>query len=189
MKNYQIQPNEVIRFQSTVALQTEKGNISAELILTDLNFIFVTERKNFLWFKRKPRSLAFAKESVKMFNDAPEIKQTGTAVLISFAEEERIIVFDDKKDARIFVINAWEIVTGKNLFERGLDKLKEALDLMEAVINELNVETVKNALDKRRLNKTQLIIENVPIKIKEIRRQGGDKNACANQLFTGIFVC
>ncbi|MBO5736337.1 MAG: hypothetical protein J6S04_00875 [Clostridia bacterium] len=146
MKNYQIQPDEVIRFQSTVALQTEKGNIPAELILTNLNFIFVTERKNFLWFKRKPRSLAFAKESVKMFNDAPQIKQTGTAVLISFAEEDRIIVFDDKKDARIFVINAWQIVTGKNLFERGLDKLKEALDLIDEKFDINIIQLIKDSL-------------------------------------------
>ena len=135
MKNYQIQPNEVIRFQAPVSIQTEKGNIPAELILTDLNFIFVTERKNFLWFKRKPRSVAFAKESVKIFDEAPEIKQNGTSVLISFAEEDRIITFESKKEARICVINAWEVITGKNAIMQGLDKLKNALDVLDEKFN------------------------------------------------------
>lgn len=146
MKNYQLQPNEVVRFQAPITLQTEKGDIPAELILTDLNFIFVTERKKFLWFKRKNRVVAYAKELVKTFKDAPEIKQTGTAVLISFTTEDRIIVFDTKKDARTFVINAWEIVTGKNIFERGLDKLKEALDLVDEKLDINIVELVKAAI-------------------------------------------
>ena len=50
MKNHQLQPNEVVRFQSPITIQTEKGDVPAELILTNLNFIFVTERKKFLWF-------------------------------------------------------------------------------------------------------------------------------------------
>ena len=146
MKNHQLQPNEVVRFQSPITIQTEKGDVPAELILTNLNFIFVTERKKFLWFKRKNRVVAYGKELVKTFKDTPEIKQTGTAVLISFANEDRIIVIESKKEARIFVINAWEIVTGKNILERGLDKLKEALDLVDEKLDLNIVELVKAAI-------------------------------------------
>jgi len=96
MKNYQLLPNEVVRFQTQITLQTEKGDIPAGLILTNLNFIFVTERKNFLWFKRKPFHAAYAKELVKVDKDAPQIKQTGTSVKICFSDKDRTLVFNDK---------------------------------------------------------------------------------------------
>ena len=146
MRNYKLKPDEVVRYQGPIHLQTEKETIPAELILTNQNFIFVTEGKKWLWFKKKTKVVAFAKELVKTYNDAPEIKQKGTGVLISFAKEDRILVFADKKEARIFTINAWEIVTGKGIFERGLDKLKQALDLIDEKLDLNIIELVKGAI-------------------------------------------
>ena len=149
MKNHQLQPTEVVRHQAQITLQTEKGDISAELLLTNLNFIFVTERKNFLWFKRKPLSTAYAKELVKIDKDAPQIKQTGNAVKICFTDKDRVLVFEDKKEARTFVINAWETVTGKTAFERSIDKLKQALDCIDDVL-EIDIRAlIKSTLENR----------------------------------------
>ena len=145
MRNYKLKDNEVIRYQSSITLQTKKGEVPAEIVLTNLNFIFVTEKK-FLWFKPKARKQAFAKELVKVDKDTPAIKQTGTSVKICFAKEDRVITFADKKDAWKFIINAWELVTGKNIFERSLDKVKLALDLIDETL-ELNIsDFVKDAL-------------------------------------------
>ena len=149
MKNYQLQINEVVRFQAQITLQTDKGDIPAELLLTDLNFIFVTECKNFLWFKRKPRWTAFAKELVKTYKEAPQIKQTDTSVKICFSTEDRVIVFENKKEARDFVINAWETVTGKTAFERNIDKLKQALDCIDDIL-EIDIRAlIKSTLENR----------------------------------------
>ena len=150
MGNYKIKENEVIRSQNTIALKTVKGDIPAEIILTTMNFIFVTEGKKFLWFKPKAKVKVFAKELVKTYKEAPEIKQTGTEVRISFAKEDRILQFETKKDARNFVINAWEIITGKGAFERNLDKLKQALDLIDEKLDlnlmQLAKETISNGV-------------------------------------------
>ena len=146
MRNYKLKPDEVIRYQGPIHLQTEKATIPAEIILTNQNFIFVTEGKKWLWFKKKTKVVAFTKEQVKLYNDAPEIKQNGTGVMICFDKEERILVFDEKKAARIFAINAWEIVTGKGMFERGLDKLKQALDLIDEKLDLNIIELVKGAI-------------------------------------------
>ena len=159
MKNYTMKPDEVVRYQGPVTLQTEKGNIPAELILTNLNFIFVTEGKKFLWFKPKAKVVAFAKELVKTYKDAPEIKQSGTAVYISFANEDRIILFEEKKEARVFVINTWEIVTGKGIFERGLDKLKQALDLIDEKLDLNIVQLIKDSITSGIPNAAQNIIQ------------------------------
>lgn len=134
MKKFKLAPDEVVRYQGQVTLTREKGDIPAELLLTNQNFVFITEGKKFLWFKNRKRTAVFAKDLVKIFKDAPQIKQSGTNVKICFTTEDREIVFDSKKAARTFVINAWEIVTGKNAFERGLDKLKQALDLADEAL-------------------------------------------------------
>lgn len=144
MKVYQLQPDEVIRFQAPVFQIKEEDNIPTELTLTNLNFIFVTERKKFLWFKRKNRTVVIPKEQVKKYRELPEIKQTDTSVKICFAKEDYVIVFDTKKDARNFVINAWEIVTGKTVFERNLDKLKDALDLVDEKLH-INIADIVKA--------------------------------------------
>lgn len=88
-----------------------------------------------MWFKRKPFHAAYAKELVKLDKDAPQIKQTGNSVTICFNDKDRTIIFNDKKEARDFVINAWEVVTGKNAFERTLDKLKQAIDCIDEALN------------------------------------------------------
>lgn len=146
MKTYQLQPDEVIRFQAPVFQLKEEDNIPTDLTLTNLNFIFVTERKKFLWFKRKNRTVVIPKEQVKRYRELPEIKQTDTSVKICFAKEDCVIVFDNKKDARNFVINAWEIVTGKTVFERNLDKLKDALDLVDEKLHINIAELAKGAI-------------------------------------------
>ena len=138
MRNYKVKEDEIIRYQGPITLQTAKGDVEAAIILTDLNFIFITEGKKFLWFKPKDRWQAFAKEDVKVFMDAPEIKQTGTAVKIAFEKEDRILVFEDKRDARLFTIKAWELITGKSSLDRSLDKLKQALDLIDDAV-EINM--------------------------------------------------
>lgn len=134
MKNYKLAPDEVVRYQKQVTLQTAKGDVPAEIMLTNLNIIFITEGKKFLWFKKKQRKTAFAKELVKIYKDAPQIKQIDTTVQMCFTKEDRFIVFENKKDARTFVINAWEVVTGKNIFERGIDKLKQAIDFTDNML-------------------------------------------------------
>ena len=159
MKNYKLQPNEVVLYQAQVTLQTEKGDVPTDLILTDLNFIFVTPRKKFLWMERKPRATAFAKETVKIYMDAPQIKQTGTSVKICFATEDRTITFAEKKDARNFVINAWEVVTGKNLFQYGLDKLKDALELINDKLNLDLIKLVKDVLANRLVGKAANVLQ------------------------------
>ena len=145
MRNYKVKEDEIIRYQGPITLHTKKGDVDAAIILTDLNFIFVTEGKKFLWFKPKDRWQAFAKEDVKMFMGAPEIRQSGTAVKIEFEKEDRILVFEDKRDARIFTIKAWELITGKSVLDRSLDRLKQALDLVDDAVEINMMELIKEA--------------------------------------------
>ena len=146
MKNYKLKANEVVRIQKNISLQTKSGEIPAKMLLTNLNFIFVTESKKFLWVQPKECKHAFAKETVKVDNGTPVIKQTGKSVTICFTTEDRIITFEDKQSARHFVINAWNVVTGKSSFERGLDKLKQALDLIDEKFDINVLDLVKEAL-------------------------------------------
>ena len=80
-----------------------------------------------------------------MFMGAPEIRQSGTAVKIEFEKEDRILVFEDKRDARIFTIKAWELITGKSVLDRSLDRLKQALDLVDDAVEINMMELIKEA--------------------------------------------
>ena len=174
MKNYKLAPNEVVLHQQPVTLQTEKGDIPVEIVLTDLNFIFVSERKNWLWFKRKSRKVAFAKELVKTYKDAPQIKQTDTSVQICFASEDRVIVFENKKDARTFVIKAWEVVTGKTAFERSIDKLKQAVDCID---DTFDIDVVAILKDVAVSGATQALTHGIEKKAKKWLPWGKNKKA------------
>ena len=141
MKNYQLAPKEVFREQGFVILKTAQGDIPAEIVLTDMNFIFITEKKKLFSRKMRTCTTVFSKDLVKTYKDAPQIKQTDTSVKICFTKEERTIVFENKKDARTFTIKAWETVTGKNQFERSIDKLKYAIEYVDEALD-INIATL-----------------------------------------------
>lgn len=140
MKQYQLQPTEVVLYETeNITLKGEKG--STTLALTNCNFVFETTVKKLLC-KNYTTTECFALDTVKIYNNAPQIKQKDFEVQIYFKNAERHIVFINKKEAHKFVSKALELLTGKTAFVRGVEKVKEKV----AVIDEtLGINTVEIA--------------------------------------------
>lgn len=125
MKNYKLQPNEVVLYKNTVTLKEKNEHINADFLLTNLNFVFSKEKKRLLGTKTYID--CFAVNTVKIYNDEPQIKQTEALVEIYFLSGEKTILFQNKSEAHKFTLKALELITGKTAFARGVAKVKKAV--------------------------------------------------------------
>ena len=157
MKNYKLAPDEVILYKGNVLLQEHKNNIiPAELILTNLNFIFISEGKKIL-FKQRQNIDCFAKEAVKTYKDTPQIKQKGDTVEIYFLKGERTIRFENKHEAYKFTFKALSLITGKTAFARNVEKVKKTVENIDETLGfnatELAQAAIQVAIEKKPASK------------------------------------
>lgn len=137
MIHYKLQPTEVVLYEiDTVQLKGEKNSTS--LTLTNLHFVFETTVKKLLT-KSYTTTECFTIDTVKFYNNAPQVKQNGEEVVIYFTDTERYITFPSKKEAHRFTAKALEFLTGKTAFIRGIDKAK---DTVAAVDEALGIDSV-----------------------------------------------
>ena len=144
MTHYTLQPNESVLYQGNVSL--EKRNGTAELILTNLNLVFVITIKKFL-AKSQIEVEAYPVEEIKIYNNAPQIKQKNSRVEIFLSCGEFVANFDSMFEAGKFVNSALRLLTGKSLAERSADKVKGAVGLVDDTLGINTVDTVKNVLE------------------------------------------
>ena len=137
MKQYQLQPTEVVLYEiKKIRLKGAKGNTS--LTLTNMNFVFETTKRKCL-LKQYTTTECFAVDTVKIYKDMPQVKQKGYDVQIYFTNTERLVTFQSKGEARKFTAKSLELLTGKNTFFRGIEKAKKTV---EAVDETLGINTI-----------------------------------------------
>lgn len=154
MDNYNLQPNEVIVFKGNCQLSKtdEKilnsmiDNSSIDLILTNLNLVFINKSKK-MFSKEKIDVEIYPTSEIKIYNDAPQINQKNNIVEIFFSDSEKSIVFTTSHEARKFVGKALELLTGKNLSNRVSDKIKGSINLVDDTLGIKTVDTVKNVVE------------------------------------------
>lgn len=144
MTIYTLQPNESVLYQGNVSL--EKRNGSAELILTNLNLVFVITTKKLL-AKSQIEVETHPVEEIKFYNNIPQIKQKNTRVEIFLICDEIIVSFESMFEAGKFVNTALRLLTGKTMAERGADKVKGAVGLVDDTLGINTIGTVKNILE------------------------------------------
>ncbi len=144
MTNYTLQSNETVLYQGNVSL--EKRNGSAELILTNLNLVFVITIHKF-FAKSQVEVETYPVSEIKFYNDAPQIKQKNSRVEVFLSCGEVAAVFESMFEASKFVNAALRLLTGKTAAERGADKFKGAVGLVDDTLGINTVSTVKNVLE------------------------------------------
>ena len=127
MRNYVLQPDECVLFKTTA---TENGR-EILLVLTNFNVIFASDEESSAQY--------YEIGDIKVYNGTPQLKQKLAVVEIFFTNEEREIKFKNFFDAGKFVGEARKLITGKNAFERGMDKVKKGI---ETIDNALGIDTV-----------------------------------------------
>lgn len=136
MTNYQLAPTEVVLMESNGFIQGKKS--SSNIILTNLNVVFETRIKK-LFKKAYTVVEVFSLDTVKIYKDMPYIKQKNNYVQIYFTNCEPVISFNSKRIAHQFTATASEVITGKNAFFRGIEKVKKTIDTVDET---LGIDTV-----------------------------------------------
>ena len=144
MTNYALQPNETVLYQGNVSL--EKRNGTVEMILTNLNLVFVITTRKFL-AKSQVDVETYPIEEIKIYNNTPQIKQKNSRVEIFLTCGEIVANFDSMFEAGKFVNSALRLLTGKTMAERSADKFKGAVGLVDDTLGINTVGTVKNVLE------------------------------------------
>ena len=127
MANYELMADEVILYEGMVTSKNYKGTL--QLILTSSKIIFEKEKGLF----KKERELIdiLPLETVKIHNDAAQVKQKGDIVEIQTVDKNIAIVFSGILDARKFTGKIVDAVTGTTLARRSSDKIKDAFNMVD----------------------------------------------------------
>ena len=144
MTNYTLQQNETVLYQGNVNLEDRNGIV--EMILTNLNLVFVITTRKFL-AKSQVDVETYSIDEIKIYNNAPQIKQKNSRVEIFLTCGEIVINFDSMFEASKFINAALRLLTGKTMAERGADKFKGAVGLVDNTLGINTVGTVKNVLE------------------------------------------
>lgn len=145
MEHYLLQPNEVLLFEG-IAYRKNTKNIKCKVLLTNLFLVYIITSKK-LFAKQEVHVDSFPISDIKIYNDIPQIKQTGSIIEIYFLHNEEKLDFIEKREARKFINTAYELVTGKTFAKRGADKFKGAVKLVDDTLGISAVNTVKGVLE------------------------------------------
>jgi len=118
--NYELMADEVILYEGVVTSKNYKGTL--QLILTSQKIIFEKEKELF----KKERELIdiLPLETVKVYNDAAQIKQKVNTVEVQTVDKNIAIVFSGMLEARKFTGKMMDAVTGTTLAHRSSHKIK-----------------------------------------------------------------
>lgn len=142
MENYELTADEVVLYHGQVALLSDgkeskvskMKKVETELVLTNLNFVFITKTKQ-VFKQEKVETEICSADTVKFYRDAPHILKKGTIVEVYFKGGEKFIEFPDKKQARVFGDTALRLVSGHSKFVRGVKKAQKEIKETEEALD------------------------------------------------------
>lgn len=143
MENYKLREDEVVLFKKNVIVKDKKG--TSELILTNLNVIAIIKNNEELP-KEEVTVLVYPIQSIKMYEGKPQVKPNGKLVEIYLLETELEVEFFSKSDLHNFVNATNKLLTGKTIIQRGADKIKETIDVVDETFGINTVQATGNVL-------------------------------------------
>lgn len=143
MANYELMADEVVLYEGVVTSKNYKGTL--QLILTTQKIIFEKEKGLF----KKERELIdiLPLETVKVYNDAAQVKQKGDTVEVQTVDKNIAIVFSGMLEARKFTGKIVDAVTGTTLARRSSDKIKDAFNIVDDTLGLDTRGTIKGFLE------------------------------------------
>ena len=147
MEHFSLQPNESILYKGDGLFYESKKTYSCDLFLTNLNLVIVRKIAK-LFAKNQTDVYSYPVSEIKIYNETPQIKQSGTAVEIYLTGGELKIDLQSIFEAKKFIHIAYELLTGKSFSVRGAEKVKGAVGLVDSTLGIDTVGTVKNVLEK-----------------------------------------
>ncbi|MFR1758443.1 MAG: hypothetical protein ACLSX2_01985 [Christensenellaceae bacterium] len=127
MGNYELLADEVVLYEGAVTSKNYKGTL--QLTLTSQKIIF--EKENGVFKKERGLIDILPLETVKVYNGAAQVKRKGNTVEVQTIDKNIVIVFAGVLEARKFISNAVNAVTGTTLAHRSSDKIKDAFNIVD----------------------------------------------------------
>lgn len=144
MENYALLANESVLYKGEATFG--KDRTRSELLLTNINIVVITKTRK-LFSKEQVDLKAFSVEDIKVYNDIPQIKQSICMVEIYLTNMEITLNFYSKFEAYKFATAANKLITGKSVSERGAEKVKGAVNLIDKTLGINTVGTIKSVVE------------------------------------------
>ena len=132
MKDYQLKEDEVVLFKGDIELQGVKGK--TELIFTNHNFVFINKQKKLLGEEDVEVEI-YPVTDVKIYEKKPQIKVKELNVEIYFLRDEKTCIFSSEEDVNEFMNEAQKLLTHKTIAEKGAQKVKDGINLVNETLN------------------------------------------------------
>ena len=156
MENYDLEENEVVLYKGFVNVPNIKG--TTELILTNINFVLITKHKK-MFSKEQVLVDAYPVNEIKYYKDEPQVLKKGQHVELYFTTGETEFDFVSKRECKKFVDAARNLITNKNKFERGVEKVKNTVSIVDNTVGVANVAKVAGfVISKGYIGKTANVI-------------------------------
>ena len=148
MEHYILQKDEVVLYHGSVILlpndkkpkASQLKKTESELILTNLNFVFINKTKRFLG--KDVEVEIYKTDEVKFYKDNPHIIRNKNKIEIYFTSTEKFIEFTSAKETKNFINTAMRLVSGKSKFVRAVKKVQSEI---QETNKELDIDIAKIA--------------------------------------------
>ena len=144
MDKYLLQSDEVVLYEEQVELK--EINQKVNCILTNLFLVFEIQEKG-IFRKIKTKIERYEVKNVKIYKDIPQVNQKGECVEIYFVEGKKELLFDKKNNAHKFTTKLLELITDKTKFERGAEKVKNTISVIDDTLGISVIGTVANVVN------------------------------------------
>ena len=144
MSEYTLLPQEVELYKGEVVYG--KSN-NTTLVLTNQNIIIIKRTKK--WFSKEQVEVEeHPIDTLKIYKDEPQVKVDGTDVEMFFVDCQKVVSFCNKKELNIFVDAIYELMTGKKKFERGVQKVGNAINTVDDALGIKTIDTIATFFQK-----------------------------------------
>jgi hypothetical protein len=144
MDDYSLQSNEVVLYKGEAHFAHNKAR--SELLLTNINIVIITKTKK-MFSKEQVDLQTFPVDGLKIYNDVPQAKRDDCTVELYHVTAEITLEFDTKSEARKFVDAVYKLATGKSKPERGANKFKGAVNLVDNTLGVDTLGAIKNVVE------------------------------------------
>lgn len=145
MEPYVISPDEVTIYTGNA----NRNNSNVDVLLTNKALVLTRYEQIGGFFKRQnvPFNTVYSVEDIKTYQEAPQIKQKMSKVIIQTLQGDEELTFTNPLEANKFQRKALEWATGKKMGKRGADKVKGAISTVNDALGIDTVDTAKSILE------------------------------------------
>lgn len=146
MEEYLLKGNEAVLYKGSANFASENISSRSEIILTNINLVAIIRNKK-IFQPEQVEVKAYPVSEIKMYDGKPQLKEKNGIVEIYFADTEVKLNFYSKITAIQFMNAANKLITGKTMSERGAEKVKGAVSLVDDTLGIKTVDSMKGVIE------------------------------------------